>query len=60
MQFAFNGLTAKEAAFIVSALAEFPIKQCGELHRKLTEQYQNQVAAQAVPPPAPAAPPPGE
>lgn len=50
--FNYTGLTAKEAAFILAALAEHPIKSCGELHRNLSEQYQTQLLAQTLPPPA--------
>lgn len=53
MNINFTGLTAKEGAFIIAALAELPIKQCGELYAKLSAQLQNQIAAAAVP----AAPP---
>jgi hypothetical protein len=44
MQFSFTGLTGPEAVFIIKALAEHPIKVCGELHSKLTDQYATQVA----------------
>jgi hypothetical protein len=58
MSFNFTGLSDKEAAFIISALAEFPIKTCGGLHAKLVEQHATQLAASAVSKsdPAPAAP----
>lgn len=58
MQFTFTGLSDKEAAFIIAALAEHPIKVCGTLHARLVEQHATQVAAQHVAPPA--TPPPTE
>lgn len=47
MQINFTGLTPKEAAFIIAALAEQPIKVCGELHGKLVAQHHAQLTAQA-------------
>ncbi len=52
-------LNDKEAAFIISALAEHPIKVCGELQDRLKKSFASQMLAATMPPapPAPVAEP---